>query len=200
MYEHNFNPNHYPCTYPQNWSIDELEARAGALVNEALKKWSDRVKSIHWEDMKQTAMLAFLTHQDKVASYGYAVARTALKDYKWVHIRALNGGWKAMVARNYTVSESPLETDGDRFEAPRDSLNWRLPKERGWDPVPRPVEWIVLARLTRARVGSTEKTFREILFILAGMSKTNWYPEQIYRAAHIIAMLVDGYTWEDVEA
>ncbi|MCP4421871.1 MAG: hypothetical protein GY805_35100 [Chloroflexi bacterium] len=32
------------------------------------------------------------------------------------------------------------------------------------------------------------------------MSKTNWYPEQIYRAAHIIAMLVDGYTWEDVEA
>jgi hypothetical protein len=31
------------------------------------------------------------------------------------------------------------------------------------------------------------------------MSNTNWYPEQIYRAALIIAMLIAGHTWEDVE-
>ncbi|MCP4418045.1 MAG: hypothetical protein GY805_15590, partial [Chloroflexi bacterium] len=199
MYKINFNPNHNPCTYPQNWEIDELEARAGALVNEALKKWPHSVKSVHWQDMKQTAMLAFLTHQDKASSYGYAVARSALKDYKWVHIRALSGGWKALVARNYTVSESPLEREGDRFNTPRDNLYWQLPKEQGWDLVPRPVEWKVMARLEGAGTVPAEKTFREILYILAGMSKSNWYPEQLYRAALIITMLVNSYTWEDVE-
>lgn len=76
----------------------------------------------------------------------------------------------------------------------------RMPQEREWEPVPRPVEWLVLARLTETGAASAERVFREILYILAGMSKTNWYPEQIYRAALIIAMLLNGYTWEDVES
>ncbi|MFQ5578597.1 MAG: hypothetical protein ACE5G8_16590 [Anaerolineae bacterium] len=193
------NPNQNPCTYPRDWRIDALEARAGALVNEALVKQPHSVKRAHWGDMKQTAIVAFLEHRDKVASYGYAAARVALKNYVWVHIRGLNGGWKSLEARNYTVSEAPLEVDGDGFDAPRDNLHWRLPKERGWEPVPRPVEWIVLARLTGAGTAATEAIFREILAILAGMSKTNWYPEQIYRAALIITMLLNDYTWEDVE-
>jgi hypothetical protein len=149
--------------------------------------------------MKQTAVVAFLEHQDKVASYAYAVARSALKNYRWVHIRGLNGGWKSLAARNYIVSDAPLEVDGGGFDAPCDNLHWRLPKERGWDPVPRPVEWIVLARLTGTGSTTTETISRQILSILARMSKSNWYPEQIYRAALIIAMLLNGYTWEDVE-
>lgn len=199
MYEVNFNPNHNPCTYPRNWSLDELEARAGALVNEALENWSSGVKSTHWEDMKQTAMLVLLTHQDKVASYGYAAARAALKNYKWVHIRGLNGGWKSLVARNYTVSDAPLEIDGDRFERPRSNLyHWSL-QTRQWDLVARPVEWKVMAWIDGSKAMTTEDIRREILYILAGMSRTNWYPEQIYRAAVIISMLFTNYTWEDVE-
>ncbi|MCP4423812.1 MAG: hypothetical protein GY803_04905 [Chloroflexi bacterium] len=193
------NSNQNPCTYPHDWNLNSLEARAGALVNEALVKQPPSVKRAHWEDMKQTAVVAFLEHPDKVASYAYAAARSALKNYYWVHIRGLNGGWKSLAARNYTVSDAPLEIAGDEFDAPRDNLHWRLPKERGWDPVPRPVEWIVLTRLTGAGSTTTETIFRQILNILAGMSKSNWYPEQIYRAALIIAMLLNGYTWEDVE-
>lgn len=199
MYEVNFNPNHNPCTYPRNWSLDELEARAGALVNEALESWSGDVKSAHWEDMKQTAMLTLLTHQDKVATYGYAAARVALKNYKWVHIRGLNGGWKSLVAQNYTVSDAPLELEGDRFERPRSNLyRWSL-QARQWDLVPRPVEWKVMAWIDGSDAMTTEDIRKEILYILAGMSRTNWYPEQIYRAAMIIAMLITNHTWEDVE-
>lgn len=199
MYEVNFNRNQNARTCPRNWDISELEARSGALVNEALEKCPLSVKAAHWEDMKQTAMLAFLTYQDKDASYGYGVARNSLKNYRWVHILGLNGGWKSLVARNYTVSDSPLEIEGDSFDTPRDNLYWRLFKDRIWDVIPRPVEWKVIARLDDAREDDLEKIFREILDILAGMSKTNWYPEQIYRAALIIAMLLTEHTWEDVE-
>ena len=82
----NFNTNDNLCTYPQQWPVAELEARAGALVNEALAKWPESVKRAHWQDMKHTAILAFLEHQDKPASYGYAAAQTDLKNYKWVHV------------------------------------------------------------------------------------------------------------------
>lgn len=193
------NSNQNPCTYPRDWNLNSLEARAGALVNETLVNQPISIKRAHWEDMKQTAIVAFLEHQDKAASYAYAAARSALKNYYWIHIRGLNGGWKSLAARNYTVSDAPLKVDGDGFDAPRDNLHWRLPQERCWEPVPRPVEWLALARLSGTGTVVTESLFREILTILAGMSKTNWYPEQIYRAALIIAMLLNGYTWEDVE-
>jgi hypothetical protein len=180
--------------------VAELEARAGALVKEALTGWPDGVKRVHWEDMKQTAMLAFLEHQDKAASYGYTAAQTALKNYKWVHVRGLNGGWKSLACWEYEVLEAPLELEGDRFDSRRDNFHWRLPQEREWELVPRPVEWQVIAHLDRNRPLTTEAVCRELLYILAGMSATNWYPEQLYQAALIIAMLMTGYTWEDVEA
>ena len=194
------NPDLNPCTYPQEWSVGQLEARAGALVNEALAAWPDSVKRVHWEDMKHTAILAFLEHQEKAASYGYAAAQTALKNYKWVHIRGLNGGWKSLACRDYEVSEAPLEVDGDGFDSPRDNLYWRMVREREWDVIPRPVEWKVMLDLDSAGPLTTEEVCRELLYIFAGMSSTNWYPEQIYRAAIITAMLMTGYTWEDVEA
>jgi hypothetical protein len=150
--------------------------------------------------MKQTAMLTFLEHQDKAASYGYTAAQTALKNYKWVHVRGLNGGWKSLACREYEVSEAPLELEGDRYGSPQDNFHWRLPQEREWELVPRPVEWQVIHHLDRTRPLTTEAVCRELLYILAGMSTTNWYPEQIYRAAIIIAMLMTCYTWEDVEA
>lgn len=200
MTEHHSNPNHNPCTYPRDWPLAALEARAGALVNETLASQPGSVKRAHWADMKQAAIIAFLEHQDKVASYGYAAARSALKNYVWVHVRGLNGGWKSLAARAYTVVDAPLVIDGDGLETPRDNLHWRLPQERSWEPVPRPVEWLALTRLSGAEPVTTESLFREILTILAGMSQTNWYPEQLYRAALIIAMLLNGYTWEDVEA
>jgi hypothetical protein len=169
-------------------------------VNEALATWPDGVKRVHWEDMKQTAMLAFLEHQDKAASYGYTAAQTALKNYKWVHVRGLNGGWKSLACWEYEVLEAPLELEGDMFDSRRDNFHWRLPQEREWELVPRPVEWQVIAHLDRSRPLTTEAVCRVLLYILAGMSATNWYPEQLYQAAIIIAMLMTGYTWEDVEA
>ena len=200
MSSSDFNANQNSCTYPQNWCVEELETRAGALVKEALANWSESVKRAHWQDMKQTAMLAFLEHQDKPASYGYAAAQTDLKNYKWVHVRGLNGGWKSLACRDYEVSEAPLELDGDRFDNPRDNLYWRWSQEREWEVIPRPVEWKVMLHLDSAGPLTTEEVCRELLYILAGMSSTNWYPEQIHRAAIIIAMLMTGYTWEDVEA
>jgi hypothetical protein len=71
----NENESYHPCPCPQDCPVEELEARAGALVNEALADWPDSVKYAHWEDMKHTAMLAFLEYQDMPASYGYAVAQ-----------------------------------------------------------------------------------------------------------------------------
>jgi hypothetical protein len=179
--------------------VAELEARAGALVNEALANWSESVKRVHWQDMKQTAMLTFLEHQDKPAAYGYTAVQTALKNYKWVHIRGLNGGWKSLACRDFAVLEDPLETDGDRFDSPRDNVYWRWSPAREWEIVPRPVEWQVIRQLDHTHPLTTEAVCREILTILAGMSNSNWYPEQLYRAAIIIAMLLTGYTWEDVE-
>jgi hypothetical protein len=58
----------------------------------------------------------------------------------------------------------------------------------------------VLRRLDSHRPLTTTAVCRELLTILAGMSASNWYPEQIYRAASIMAMLMTSYTWEEVEA
>ncbi len=190
----------FPVSTPCQWDVDEMGSRAGALVKEALLDWPTNTRLAHWEDMKQTAMVAFLEYQEQPAAYGYEVARVALRNYKWVHIHGLNGGWKSLAARNYTVLDQPLEVDGDRFDAPRDNLNWRLRRNRPFDPIARPVEWAVIARLDSVRNGAEfEGLCREVLTVLAGMARKRWYPEQLYRAASIIAMLGSGHTWEDVE-
>ena len=200
MLVHNCNGNSPTRTCPRQWTLEELEARAGTLVNEALVGWSEEVKRAHWPDMKQTAMLTFLEHQDKPRPYAYAIAETALKNYKWVHIRGLNGGWKSLACRGLEVLEAPLVTEGDRFNSPQDILSWRGSRLWEWENVPRPVERQVMWRLDKDGTLTTEAVCREILIILAGMSSCNWYPEQIYRAAVIMSMLMTRYTWEDVEA
>ena len=199
MLADNCNGNSLTRTCPQQWDMDELEARAGALVNEALAGWSEQVKQVHWQDMKQTAMLAFWEHQDREAAYAYAVAEIALKNYKWVHIRGLNSGWKSLACRDFEVLEAPLETEGDSFEGPLDTVSWRGAKLWEWESVPRPVERQVMWLLDSPRPLTTEEVCRELLIIFAGMSVTNWYPEQMYRGAIVTAMLMTGYTWEDVE-
>ncbi|MCB8944364.1 MAG: hypothetical protein H6658_11495 [Ardenticatenaceae bacterium] len=198
MLADNCNTDSQPVTHPHQWGLDELEARAGALVNEALSNWPDAIKQVHWQDMKQTAMLTLLEHQDQAVAYAYLAAQSALKNYKWVHIRGLNGGWKSLACHQLEVLDEPLTIEGDSFDAPRDNLFWRLPASER-DVIPRPVEWQVIRHLDQVRPLTTAAISREILIILAGMSTSNWYPEQIYRAALIMAMLMTGYTWADVE-
>ncbi len=195
----NSNANYLACTFPKDWGNEELAARAGALVNEALSGWAESIRRVHWQDMKQTAMLVFLEHREKATAYAYTAAQTALKNYKWVHIRGLNGGWKSLACRDFELLDTPLEIEGDRFDSPSDNVFWRCLSCREWELVPRPVEWKVMRQVDSVYPLSTEAVCREILIILAGMSTTNWYPEQIYRAANIMAMLMTGYTWEDVE-
>ena len=198
MHTENCNTNSEPVEKkPADWSIDELTRRAGALVREALAHYSVNVRQAHWEDMRQTAVIAFLEQADENTAYAYAVARNALKNYIWVHIRGLNGGWKSLacIENGYTVLDLPDEADSDEADGPESMLDQLL--SRTWDAVPRPVEWAVMRRL--APPGRThEETLREALHILAGMSG-NYYPEQLYRAALIITMLARGYTWEHVE-
>jgi hypothetical protein len=203
MYVVNCNRSEEAFTHHhRNWNIEELEARAGALVSEALQSWPDWVKATHWEDMKHTAMLSFLGHQDKPTAYVYTMARNDLKNYKWVHIRGLNGGWKSLEARNYMVADRPLEDEPDEPGSSSDRVYWKLLKEHTWEIVPRPVEWRVIGHLDDHNADNAalvEQVFRDILYILAGMSQKNWYPEQIYRGALIIALLITNHTWEDVE-
>ncbi len=87
----------------------KLTRRAGALVREALANYSVNVRQTHWEDMRQTAVIAFLEQADQPTGYAYAVARNALKNYIWVHIRGLNGGWKSLacIENGYTVLDLP---------------------------------------------------------------------------------------------
>ncbi len=182
---------------PADWSLDELNGRAGALVREALASYSVNVRQAHWEDMRQTAVIAFLEQAGESTAYAYTAARNALKNYIWVHIRGLNGGWKSLacIENGYTVLDLPDEAEGEDDEGPQATIDRLL--SRTWDAVPRPVEWEVLRRLSPP--GRThEETLREVLHILAGMSG-NYYPEQLYRAALIITMLARGYTWEHVE-
>jgi hypothetical protein len=47
MSDNDFSSNYHPRPYPQQWPVAELEARAGALVNEALATWPDGVKRVH---------------------------------------------------------------------------------------------------------------------------------------------------------
>lgn len=182
---------------PADWSQAELRQRAGGLVREALADSASSVWRMHWEDMLQTAVLTFLELADRPAGYAYAAARTALKNYRWVHIRGLNGGWKsqACIEHGYSVINftDVLCDDGDGDGETAVAAI----AARSWERVPRPVEWAVLQRL--ASPGQTEtETLREVLYILAGMVD-NFYPEQLYRAALIITLLGRQYTWEHVE-
>lgn len=192
------NPKTESVITPSCWAIDEIQARAGALVKKALANWPLEVQQNHWEDMKQTAVLTFLEHAAQPQAYAYAIAQTELKNYIWVHIKGLNGGWKSLAARHYTVSAAPLEIEGDTFDTVRDNLYWRMSKEHPYEPIPRPVEWRVLNRLLPPGRHSTETLFREILYILAGTAEDYWYPERIYRAALITAMLLNDYVWEEI--
>ena len=185
---------------PADWTQTELTQRAGGLVREALSSSPTSVWRTHREDMLQTAMLTFLEMADKPIGYAYAVVRTALKNYRWVHIRGLNGGWKsqACIKHGYSVMNFTdcLAKDADETaDAPNTAVDTL--SARQWESVPRPVEWTLLRRLTEP--GQTqEEALRGVLHILAGMSG-NFYPEQLYRAALIITLLGRDYTWEHVE-
>ncbi|MCB8924005.1 MAG: hypothetical protein H6652_00090 [Ardenticatenaceae bacterium] len=185
---------------PADWSQAELTQRAGGLVREALSGSPTTVWRMHREDMLQTAVLTFLELADKPIGYAYAAVRTALKNYRWVHIRGLNGGWKsqACIQHGYSVmnfTDCLADDTDEAAEAPNTAVD-NL-STRQWDNVPRPVEWTLLRR--QAAPGQThEEVLREVLYILAGMSG-NFYPEQLYRAALIITLLGRDYTWEHVE-
>ncbi|MBK7916815.1 MAG: hypothetical protein IPJ94_11265 [Chloroflexi bacterium] len=136
--------------------LTELQRRAGGLARELGRQYgfSGPEWRTHWSDMTQTALLAFLENSDQPLSYAYACARTALKNYGWVHVRGLNGGWKSLVARDYTLVDTASSIDAND-ENGDDNLAWRLRQARPWDMVPRPVEWAVLqpGRWTAARSG-----------------------------------------------
>jgi hypothetical protein len=127
--------------------LTELQRRAGGLARELGQQYgfSGPEWRTHWQDMTQTALLAFLENSDQPLAYAYTCARTALKNYAWVHIRGLNGGWKSLVARNYSVIDTADSIDSDDDNGD-DNLAWRLPDNRSYDLVPRPVEWTVLSR------------------------------------------------------
>lgn len=181
---------------PAEWSQAELCQRAGGLVREALADSPTHVWQTHREDMLQTAVITFLELADEPAGYAYAAARNALKNYRWIHIRGLNGGWKSLacIEKGYSALNfaDVLAEDDDASQTAVDRLT-----ARAWESVPRPVEWSVLHRLAEPGLTQAE-TLREVLFILAGMSG-NFFPEQLYRAALIITLLGRDYTWEHVE-
>lgn len=181
---------------PAEWPLTELHSRAGALVREALAGQPKYLYRMHHEDMMQTAMIAFLEQAEKGVAYAYGAVRTALKNYNWVHIRGLNGGWKSLacIEHGYTVLDLDSELDEGGGDDKRVTLDLMLSKT--WDAVPRPVEWTVMRRLSPPGM-SQEETMRGVLHILAGMSG-NFYPEQMYRASLIITLLARRYTWEDV--
>jgi hypothetical protein len=180
--------------------LDELQGRAGALARELGRQFlfTGREWGVHWADMHQTALLAFLEHSDRPLAYAYACARTALQDYAWVHIRGLNGGWKSLAARQYTLIDTADSLDMDD-ENGDDNLAWRLPDARRRDLIARPVEWAAQRRESPPPP-DTADLFRDILTILVGVSSERWYPEQMYRGALVLAMRFTGYTWEDVGA
>jgi hypothetical protein len=207
-----------PCALPQSdlptaspltsdLPLDELQRRAGGLAHELGQQYSfnRREWQVHWADMKQTALLAFLENGEQPLAFAYACARNALKTYAWVHVRGLNGGWKSLAARHYTLVDTADSLDPSLLsgqvldEEGEDNLAWRLPAARGRDLVARPVEWAVLRR-EMPPPADTADLFRDLLLILVGASSQRWYPEQMYRGALIVAMRLTGHTWDDVAA
>ncbi|MBK8989796.1 MAG: hypothetical protein IPM39_27670 [Chloroflexi bacterium] len=180
--------------------LAELRQRAGGLARELGQQYGFNGPEwrTHWSDMTQTALLAFLENSDQPLSYAYVCARTALKNYGWVHVRGLNGGWKSLVARDYTLVDTITSIDADD-ETGDDNLSWRLRQAHDWDMVPRPVEWAVLNR-EEGPPPEVADLFRDLLITLVGMSSERWYPEQMYRGALILALRLTGHLWEEVSA
>jgi len=113
-------------------------------------------------------------------------------------VRGLNGGWKSLEARQYTLIDTADSLDMND-ETGDDNLAWRLPDARRRDLVARPVEWAAQRRESPPPP-DTADLFRDLLTILVGVSAERWYPEQMYRGALVLAMRFTGYTWEDVGA
>jgi len=182
----------------RDMELTELQRRAGALARELGQQYgfNGREWRTHWSDMSQTALLAFLENNDQPLAYAYACARTALKNYGWVHVRGLNGGWKSLVARDYTLVDTADSIDADD-ETGDDNLAWRLRQARPWDMVPRPVEWAVVNR-EDGPPPEVADLFRDLLITLVGMSSDRWYPEQMFRGALILALRLTGHLWEEV--
>jgi hypothetical protein len=180
--------------------LTELQQRAGGLARELGRQYGfdGHEWRTHWSDMTQTALLAFLENGEQPLSYAYACARTALKNYGWVHVRGLNGGWKSLVARDYSLVDIADNTDSND-DSGDDNLAWRLRQARPWDMVPRPVEWAVVSR-EDGPPPEVADLFRDLLITLVGMSSERWYPEQMYRGALILALRLTGHTWEEVSA
>jgi predicted transcriptional regulator len=181
-----------------SWSDEELQGRAGGLARELGQQYnfSSAEWSTHWEDMKQTALLAFLEQRDQPQDYAYVCARNALKNYAWVHVRGLNGGWKSLEARNYTLIDTYESIDMD--EAGDDNLAWRIhDTSPDYHIINRPVERQVIRREASPPAEAAD-LFGEFLILLVGISSERWYPEQMYRAAMIIAMKHTGYLWPDI--
>jgi hypothetical protein len=159
--------------------LSELQRRAGALARELGRQYGfdGHEWRTHWADMTQTALLAFLENSEQPLAYAYACARTALKNYGWIHVRGLNGGWKSLVARDYSLVDIADNTDSND-ESSDDNLAWRLRQARPWDMVPRPVEWAVVSREDGPPPEAAD-LFRDLLITLVGMSSERWYPERM---------------------
>jgi hypothetical protein len=177
--------------------LSELQGRAGALAREFGRQYQFNPAEwrVHYQDMVQTALLAFLENGERPLPYAYVCAQTALKNYAWVHVRGLNGGWKSLAARHYTLIDTADSLDAD--DEGEDNLTWRLPDRRSYDLVPRPVEWAVLRR-EDGPPPETADLFRDLLVTLVGMSSERWYPEQMYRGALILALRLTGHIWEEI--
>ena len=122
---------------PAEWSQAELLQRAGGLVREALADSPTYVWQMHREDMLQTAALAFLELADEPAGYAYAAARNALKNYRWIHIRGLNGGWKSLacIEKGYSVLNFADTLPEDNNDDPQTAVD-RLTARTGVVPCP----------------------------------------------------------------
>ncbi|MBK8129178.1 MAG: hypothetical protein IPK53_09755 [bacterium] len=177
--------------------LAELQRRAGGLARELGHQYgfNGREWRTHWQDMTQTALLAFLENSDQSLAYAYICARTALKNYAWVHIRGLNGGWKSSLPA-ITASSTPptawmatmklATTTWPGGCAKCASRTYPAPGGMG-GAAPRSTPPPEVADL-----------FRDLLVILVGMSSERWYPEQMYRGALILAMKLTGHLWEEV--
>ena len=142
---------------PRELSHEELARCAGWLAREAGRQqgFIGRQWRAHWDDLHQTALLALLEQGDRPMGYAITAARNALRSYVWVHVKGLNGGWKSLASRSYTVIDTEESIDAD--EKGEDNLSWRLGPGRGRELVARPVEWAVVDR-ERSRAHARMRT------------------------------------------
>lgn len=171
--------------------LSELRGRAVGLARRLGQQFHFNAAAwqTHWDDLVQTALLAFLGCHDRPLSHAYTCAHTDLKNYAWVHIRGLNGGWKSLAAREYRLLDGLDEMD--------ETLLAVSQSDHEREHAPRPVEWAVEMR-EAGGPPQAAALFRHILIILVGLNSANWYPERMYRAALILSLRATGHTWDDV--